>query len=328
MRRRNGCLIAGGVLLLLAVVPGVAFLGFVSLRQGSVSNGESPTLEDLDTVAARLWPAKQEPPTVEELGAIVAGHMNWPPEDAHEAVVSPKAGDEDAAQPSPPTRLAGRPSREVLAERYQRKDTNGGAKVAEARLIGGVARVFGPDGATEGLTWEAGRRLMWAGEWDAARGYLYEVVLGATGSSTAYRDACGWLAWLEDDPEKAARLLDMSANDRATRDHVARGSLVARSPGHELDSALAKAELADLEKRLGNAVELAHVTGSDALAEYYMAKLRALSPVAARELEAMIEAQEKLGRMLSDSERLEFQRTFGGTGSGPGPGAATWTPND
>ena len=96
--------------------------------------------------------------------------------------------------------------------------------------------------------WILGVEMMTGGDWDGARRYLQETL-----NSPSFSNG-GALAWLESDPEKAARLLDLSCR----KNNVF--SLI-------------------------NAVELTRATGSDALTEHYLTRLRLQAPERAQEYE-------------------------------------------
>ena len=91
------------------------------------------------------------------------------------------------------------------------------------------------------------------GDRDGARRYFRETL-----DSPRFSNA-GALAWLETDPEKAARLLELSCQ-------------VHSNPF-----------------RLINAVKLARATGNDALAEHYLNRLRLHHPENAEEYERRLE---------------------------------------
>ena len=56
-----------------------------------------------------------------------------------------------------------------------------------------------------------GECMMAYGEWESARRYLWAAVDAyETTDPTQCKNVLDSLAWLEDDPEKAARLLDLS----------------------------------------------------------------------------------------------------------------------
>lgn len=105
-----------------------------------------------------------------------------------------------------------------------------------------------------GWVWERTQPLMSLGEWDEARRCFW-LVLDAPLDRYFHRDAYAKLAWLEVDPEIAARYLALSAQ------------------GDEHGEWLA------------NAYDLCRVTGSDALAEHYLAQLRIQNPEMARQYE-------------------------------------------
>jgi hypothetical protein len=97
-----------------------------------------------------------------------------------------------------------------------------------------------------GMAWETASEKMRLGQWDAARRYYWQV-LDSDVRPYIRDSALANLAWLEEDPEKAALLLELSCeNDQ----------------GHLLASA----------------IRLCLATGSDALADHYIARLFAKEP--------------------------------------------------
>ena len=114
------------------------------------------------------------------------------------------------------------------------------------------------------------------GEWESARRYMWAAV---DAYETWWPSMCklelGRLAWLEDDPEKAARLLRLSCQG----EFKVPDSLQDEHP----DIADSHASMA-----LANAIKLCKKTGSATLAEHYLARLRSEYPAQAKEYEKRI----------------------------------------
>ena len=246
------------VVVVVVVLTGIVSV-VVSLRREAISAREPLTLEEIDQLANRMWP-------VEDLRRAKA-----------ESATDPESM-ETVSTPSPlPTRLARTLSPEELAEKFresgkfgkQQEIAVGGMKAIESML-----RIFGTE--REACIWalDIGQELMKTGECDAARRYLYEALDPPV--AYYYFKVCARLAWLEKDPENAARLLELSCEDKYgwMSDAVERK----RVTGHDYGAD-------HYIERLSNAVELSRATGSDALADHYLERLRAADLEAARYFE-------------------------------------------
>lgn len=204
----------------------------VKFNREEMAKRTSPTLSDLDALSERLREAT-------------------PPPDLPEAPESEAARDES---PSLPTRLASTPSVEMLEERFKEKrpDQIRGTKI-EAWVFATLESTLRPVSRKQaaGWAWELGSEYMALGEWDAAKRCWWES-LDAPLSPGIHRHACARLAWLEEDPEKAARLLELSCQED------------------------------EYGSWLSNAIRLSRVTGSTELADHYLARLRAENPKLAK----------------------------------------------
>ena len=240
-------------------------LVFMGLREQELALRPLPTLENLDEVA-------------DGMTALVAERVAQA--EQAERAAEPDGGEEEAAAPLP-VRLEQVPSPEALTEQFISPGADQPVVARGCKTIEAVLRTVGAADTARDWAWETGRHLMWAGDWDAARGYLHEL-LDEPHASPRYRDACGRLAWLEEDPHKAARFLEMSCDDTWLKFKLATGS-----------KDMARVHSGLLERHLSNAVELTRATGSDALADHYLERLRLLNPETARGFDVDSETEER-----------------------------------
>jgi len=202
----------------------------IELREREIAMHSPPSLDDLAELSTRLGP------TVQGLAE---------PTDSTEAPL-------DEPAPQQPTALPSRLERPVSPD--ERPTTN---DALEARWIATVCKIcegvfsFVSEKEAAGWAWERGQELTRLGEWDAAR-RCYWVALDAPLEPNIIRFACAELAWLEDDPEKALRYLELSCQGDS------HGTW------------------------LPNAVDLCRTTGSNALADHYLARMRRENPEMAR----------------------------------------------
>jgi hypothetical protein len=234
------------ILLGLVLVTGLVIWVATGVRGRSMAEREPVTLKDLDRVASQMLPPSRVGPSQSE---------------SHGSAAMP---------PSSPKYLVGVPSLkevpslEVLKERFQTKRGDPQQYARDARVLKALESALWAVGAEESAgNWDRqiGEMLMWGGEWDEARRYLYEAVDAPIGLKG---DAASKLAWLERDPEKATRLIEMSCSEGW------------------LTGSLNDLQVRVLTERLENAVDLARATGSDASADYYLQRLRRIDPERAR----------------------------------------------
>ena len=235
--------LAGGfvVLVVIAMVVG-AFVGIASRSlDRELATLTAPTLEELDALGARLAEAE--------------------PQESPEVPKPQEAGDtETLIEESSvlPTRLASMLSPELLEERFAASPDElwrYQLLTPVTKLLEGAFSVVSEKWSAD-LIFERSRQLMAVGKWDEARRCLWKV-LDAPLDPSLHRHALESLAWIEEDPEIAARLLELSVQgDDQCHGHM-----------------------------LANAVKLSRVTGSNALAEHYLARLRTEDPEMARRYE-------------------------------------------
>ncbi len=157
---------------------------------------------------------------------------------------------EAEAEPVLPSGLEGTVSAEALVERFgerrpgELRDTQ--LKAKAFKVLEGVSSFVNQEQAG-GWAWERGQELMSLGQWDAARRCFW-VALDSPLDPGIHKFAAAKLAWLEDDPEKALQYLELSCYGE------------------------------NCSHWLINAVDLCEATGSDALAEHYLARLRTEYP--------------------------------------------------
>ncbi len=112
-----------------------------------------------------------------------------------------------------------------------------------------------------------GYEMITLGNWESARRHLWAAVdVYETYDPTQCKIALGQLAWLEDDPEKAARLLQLSCQGEFHLPYPHNSENLAAS-------------------QLENAYTLCKETDSTALAEHYLERLRKDYPIQAKEYE-------------------------------------------
>jgi len=251
-----------GVLVVAVVLGTVVYVG-VGNRRAAIANRAPLSMEELDRLAERT-------------GVQVA-------EEASQAEgVAPNETQEEAASaPEIPIALAGVPSHEVLFEKFARSSPEARSKVGQdaelLKVFEGALRTLGPKRWSSNFTPQVGEILMYAGEWEDARGYLNQALEESTSRFT-FRRVCAKLAWLEEDPEKAAYLLELSIDEEYLSDCIREWTSRGEQQSADVFAGI-------LQERLSNAVELCRATGSDALAEHYLGRLRHHDPEAAQTLD-------------------------------------------
>lgn len=242
--------LAVGIVCVVIVLCAILYAA-VTVRGRTIAERKPLTLEELDRSAKKLR-LRHELAFQQEFQEASPTEVT-----DTEAESSAKA---EASLPLP-RQLAGRPSFETLEKRFglQGLSQDGIAKDAKyLKALEGMAQAVG---IADGLTHQVGAMLLARGKWDDARRYLYQV-LEETSYTVYYRTACAELAWLEEDPEKAVRLLELSIDEK--NQHGLRVDLWTRT----------------LQERLSNAVELCQATGSEALADFYREKMLLYKPEA------------------------------------------------
>ena len=251
---RWGLVMMVAVAAILSVLVGIA----INFNRDEMTKLTPPTLADLDALSE--WPGKATPPSdVPEDPAVRPAHDELN---------------------SLPTRLASTPSLEMLAERNAeryRETLSHPIEMFSMRLAKPLVQAWQ---ATLHLT---GRERGWLwndcaqvhavlGELDAARRCWWRVL--DSSEPDARRFACAELAWYEEEPEMAARLLEISCQEG-----VGEGN------------------------NLVNAIELCRLTGSTKLADHYLDRLRAEHGGRARSWERDWEGRTGVGSEgLADSD--------------------------
>jgi len=220
------------------------------------------TLSDLDELGNRLDPAiqSQVPPRVEV------------------AETAKSAQPETMAPSTLPTRLERSLSTEKLARlrtvSRTRDKLQARTRMTALRIVGSISHVLGTstNSEFEHIPAAIGYEMMSLGNWESAKRYLWAAVdTYETFDTTQCKFVLGALAWLEDDPEKAARLLQLSCQGEFL--------VPSRYQGEFTHSETFAAS------QLLNAFDLCKETDSAALAEHYLARLRTEYPIQAEEYE-------------------------------------------
>ena len=196
------------------------------------------------------------PLTLQDLDRLSKALPN-PEAPAKDAVTPPDADKESpaevAANPQPPANLPRRLNRPAMDE--QRRELFTGGRSRRDRLLavlgssplGSIADVaLVAAGRPTGELWPRAQCNLMRGNWEEARICFTEFVRKSDEPMERQR-ACAYLAWLEDDPEMAARYMELA------------------SCGGDWYGTLL-------------CVELATATGSTELAEKYIARGRSLVP--------------------------------------------------
>ena len=218
------------------VLIAVLFIGgtatvLVSIRDRELSRRTAPTLAELTQLAARPREAAEAT------------------SDGREPESTSAVENAEAAISELPTSLTESVTPEMLSSEFEetradqfleRRFAALACQVAEA----GVA--FFSEEQAAGWAYETASEKMQIGQWDSARRYCWQV-LDSDIHPYMRGNALTNLAWLEEDREKAALLLEMSCE---TEDRYS----------------------------LGSAIRLCRATGSTALADHYLARLRVIEP--------------------------------------------------
>jgi len=191
---------------------------------------------------------KRQPPTIRDLKALKMTLQ------ATATLAQGEAGPEDSLDvplngkgPTPrPSCLAAPSSLLELALRFKTAENRKARFKAALYEASEVITAYVSPEEVGMWAWYQGREMLALGDWDAARRCYWDA-LDANLSPHITRDSCAKLAWLERDPEMAHRYLELSCEG-------------------------------DSVTYLRNALDLCLVTGSNALAEHYLARLRAVNP--------------------------------------------------
>ena len=234
----------------------------VTLREQTIAERKPLTLERLDQLAKRMErPQAVQTPQTEILGEA------------------------DATVGIPlPERLERVPSPEDLARKFAKEGHERGI-ARDAVVFKAFEGVLGTFGFADNFTFQVGEILMSAGEWDDARRYLGQALEEST-SRSVFRRVCARLAWLEEDPQKAVRLLELSIDEEALSSRIEDNRIAGKDRVADLLATT-------LEERLADAVELCRSTGSEVLAYHYLERLGRHNPEAARRVDG--ESREEWG---------------------------------
>lgn len=159
----------------------------------------------------RLERVRQQPPvTLQEIERIFG-------EVAPESLPVQPAANAVAAGAAP-TRLRDVASEEVRRRMFTDWRSRRGRFLARigAGPLGSVAELglFAVEGPVV-ASWARGEAFLALGNWDEARDYFSDVLRMADDGSVYREGVCGYLAWLEDDPELAARYAEIACSGEA-----------------------------------------------------------------------------------------------------------------
>ena len=228
-----GLIAVVGVALILAIFIPIS----VGLRTNMLKVRVPPTVEELNALGAILKAAAAESVTLSAKEVTAAGDDDGEPE---EAVPLPQELASAATLKMRERRFKAKRPGEI----FKRKTT----QVWMRALEGGLSLISKKYATDWSL--ERGHELMTLGRWDEARQCYWEA-LDSSLEPRYKKRACAQLAWLEGNPEMAARYLELSCE----------GEVISR---------------------LRNAIELCRATGSDELATYYLNRLQAVDSDQAR----------------------------------------------
>ena len=256
MKRKVGWIVFG--IFAVGIVLGAVLYVGISAREKAIAGREPLSMEELDWLAERL-------------GVLIVdeGRQTAQPE----GVNDPETLEDMVAAPAIPTRLERVPSPEMLAEKFASEKLTRSEDVKRRiarelevmKAFEAAVSTFGPKRSAANFTWQVGSILMKAGKWDDARRYFYQALEEST--KPVFTRVCSQLAWLEDDPEKAVRLLELSIDEKKLSSKIRNRRREGNDAGADMWAGL-------LQERLSNALELAEATGSHALASHYRERLR------------------------------------------------------
>ncbi len=215
-----------------------ALLSVIEMRDRELAARKPVSLDDLDKLVQPVGSSSNDTPLNKADSARPA---------------SEELAQEMANAPS--VRLEGCLAPELLVERFKANSTG---RLLKEWVKGEIVKAYDSVPSVVGMQdsggdpYYLGKTMMTLGKWDAARRYFWEALERPSMSPDMRKDVCAKLAWLEDDPERAARLLELSCQEDR------HGS------------------------QLRNAIYLCQKTESNALADHYLARLRTEHPEVAR----------------------------------------------
>lgn len=240
-------------LVVIALIAAICFVTyFVEVRGRDLALHTPIALENLDELGERLDPGL---PQVDDEGIDK-------PSPVEGIETNQSAQSEAMTSDLLPTRLERKLSFQEMTKLHGAIDRQTRFELlfrtTALRVEDSVRFVFGK-GPLNGIHTSSalGYDMMTLGNWESARQYLWEAVeVYETEDSTQCKITLGLLAWLEDDLEKAARLLELSCQ----------GEFRAPYPPYDDAPALAASQLS-------NAYRLCRETASDVLAAHYLARI-------------------------------------------------------
>jgi len=197
---------------------------------------------------------RQQPPlTIQDLDRLSKALKNpeEPATSPNEADESP--GETPAKEFSSPASLPRRLDRTATNEQRREFFTRGKSRTEKLLALGGstawgglVDAALVAGGVREGASWGRGQVNLICGNWAEARSCFTEY-LRHSEEPVMQQRACAYLAWIEDDPEVAARYMEIACSGRQ-------------------------------QFYLGSCARLSRDTGNTELADYYIALYKGLYP--------------------------------------------------
>ena len=187
-----------------------------------------------------------------ETSAPHADGASSAPEVPHEVTVSVQPDDatnQTSATAQLPRRLERCVSEEERDARFKRPTRMARFEAAAFYGLESLLSLVSEKQAAE-WAWERGSELMSLGEWDDARRCYWECLCQPP-DPYLHPTACTQLVWLEADPEVAAQLLDLAWQESAPW-------------------------------KLIDVIDLCRATGSNALTDHYLTRLREVAPQVAK----------------------------------------------
>jgi len=247
--KKMGWIVSVVVCVMVLLVAVLAVVG--SLRDRQLMSRDPLTIQDLDRLAGTLNGRMNRPSASENDASVLPRHPAQTTASEEDPAATQQnhalqSSDAERASTALPRRLERTATPEERAKRWGHKTGTGklAASFASPALSILDAALYAT-GRSGGMAWERAQAMLVRGDWSGARSCLAEY-LETSRRPVARRDACAYLAWLEDDPEVAARYMELACSD----EDDLRGGCLAISE------------------------ELARLTGSDALADHYRARLQ------------------------------------------------------
>ena len=241
------------VLIVVLSIGGISVV-LVSLRNRTLSQRTAPTLAELEQLATR-------PDGVAREDDIGRGEDP----DGNDIDSESTAENVEASNSGLPTSLAISATPEMRSSEFVETRAEMFLELRfqalSFQVIEAAVSLFSEEEAAR-LACTTAFDKMRLGKWDSARRYFWQV-LDSDADPKLKGYVCAKLAWLEEDPEKAALLLELACET-------------------------------DDDHSLASAIELCRATDSVALADHYLARLREIDPGWARQYDPGYEPRPNL----------------------------------